>query len=398
MSPKFTVLALVAMLSLLSSLAGHAQAREGAPIMPLAHKALLLDVAAAGERVLVAGEHGIILYSDDDGDHWQQAMVPTHHMLTGIHFVDRQKGWAVGHDGLILVSDDGGENWRIQRDGLAIQHQTNLETREAAHRRVEELQQRLATADGASDDASDGASDDASKEQLEVDLDDARIELEDADLTLEEPVFTSPLMDVWFQDANVGWAVGAFNTLVATRDGGQHWVNSDSVLNNPDQFHLNTVTGDGHGRVFIAGEGGVMFRSLDSGHSWESLEPFYDGSWFGAVYDARHDTLLVFGLRGHLYRSTDFGGTWEPTGAGNSNTLAGGNSSAEGGIVLAGGDGTVLLSADGGQTFRQDSLQDHLSLSSGLSRNGKLILVGQGGVKSGVKSEGKSGADGTDHE
>jgi photosystem II stability/assembly factor-like uncharacterized protein len=382
MSPKFPVLALVAMLSLLSSLAGHAQAREGAPIMPLAHKALLLDVAAAGDRVLVAGEHGIILYSDDDGDHWQQAMVPTHHMLTGIHFVDRQKGWAVGHDGLILVSDDGGENWRIQRDGLAIQHQTNLETREAAHRRVEELQQRLATAD------------EASKEQLEVDLDDARIELEDADLTLEEPVFTSPLMDVWFQDANLGWAVGAFNTLVATRDGGQHWVNSDSVLNNPDQFHLNTVTGDGHGRVFVAGEGGVMFRSLDSGHSWESLEPFYDGSWFGAVYDARHDTLLVFGLRGHLYRSTDFGGTWEPTGAGNSNTLAGGNASADGGIVLAGGDGTVLLSADGGKTFRQDSLQDHLNLSSGLNRNGKLILVGQGGVK----SEGKSGADGTDHE
>lgn len=382
MSPKFPVLALVAMLSLLSSLAGYAQAREGAPIMPLAHKALLLDIAAAGERVVVAGEHGIILYSDDDGDHWQQAVVPTYHMLTGIHFVDRKKGWAVGHDGLILASDDGGENWRIQRDGLAIQHQTNLETREAAHRRVEELQQRLATAD------------EASKEQLEVDLDDARIELEDADVTLDEPVFTSPLMDVWFQDANVGWAVGAFNTLVVTRDGGQHWVNSDSVLDNPDQLHLNTVTGDGNGRVFVAGEGGIMFRSLDGGLSWESLEPFYDGSWFGAVYDTLHDTLLVFGLRGHLYRSTDFGGTWEPTGADNSNTLAGGNASVEGGIVLAGADGTVLLSADGGKTFRRNSLQDHLNLSSGLSRNGKLILVGQGGVKSGEKS----GADATDHE
>lgn len=386
MSPKYPAFALSVMLCLLCSFAADIHARETAAIMPLAHKALLLDIAAAGERVVVAGEHGIILYSDDDGGHWQQAVVPTNHMLTGIHFVDRQKGWAVGHDGLILVSDDGGENWRIQRDGLVIQHQANLETREAAHRRVEELQQRLATAGEASDEAS--------KEQLEVDLDDARIELEDADLTLEEPVFTSPLMDVWFQDANLGWAVGAFATLVTTSDGGQHWVNRDSVLNNPDQFHLNTVTGDGNGRVFVAGEGGVMFRSLDSGQSWESLAPFYDGSWFGAVYDARHDTLLVFGLRGHLYRSTDFGSTWEPVDADNSNTLAGGNVSAEGDIVLAGGDGTVLLSADGGRTFTKRSLQDHLNLSSGLNRNGKLILVGQGGVK----SEGNSGADGTDHE
>lgn len=382
MSRKYPMVALTAMLHLLASLAGHVHAQETAPIMPQAHKALLLDISAAGERVVVAGEHGIVLYSDDSGGRWQQAVVPTSRMLTGIHFVDSYKGWAVGHDGLILVSDDGGENWRAQRDGLAIQHQTNLELREAAHRDVEEVQQRLATADA------------ASTEQLEIDLEDARIELEDADLTLEEAVFTSPLMDVWFQDANVGWAVGAFATLVVTRDGGQHWVNSDSVLDNPDQFHLNTVTGDGKGRVFIAGEGGVMFRSLDSGQSWEVLEPIYDGSWFGAVYDAQHDALLVFGLRGNLYRSTNFGSTWEPVATDNTNTLAGGNSSAGGGIVLAGGDGTVLLSADGGQTFRKDSLQDHLTLSSGLNRNGKLILVGQGGVKSGVKS----GVNGIDHE
>ncbi len=59
----------------------------------------------------------------------------------------RRRGWAVGHDGLILVSDDGGENWRIQRDGLAVQHQTNLELRETAHRQFEELEQRLELAE-----------------------------------------------------------------------------------------------------------------------------------------------------------------------------------------------------------------------------------------------------------
>ncbi len=364
---------LLVLLSLLSALTAQVEAQEAAPIMPLASKALLLDISPAGKRLVAAGEHGIVLYSDDNGSHWQQAVVPTTRMLTGIHFVDGRHGWAVGHDGLILASDDGGENWRIQRDGLAVQHQTSLEVRETAHRRVEELEQRLATAG------------EEAKEQLEIDLEDARTDLEDADLTLKEAVFTSPFMDVWFQDANRGWAAGAFGTLVATEDGGQHWVNQDSKLDNPDQFHLNAITGDGKGRVFIAGEGGVMFRSMDSGRSWESLQPFYDGSWFGAVYNAQHDTLLVFGLRGNLYRSTDFGTRWEPVLADNSNTLAGGNSSAEGGIVLAGGDGTVLLSTDGGQTFQKNVMKDHLSLSSGIGRDRKCDIGRTG------RSQGRQG-------
>lgn len=378
MSPRNPVATLLVAMSLLYTLTAHVAAQETAPVMPMASKSLLLDIAPAGERLVAAGEHGVVLYSDDNGGHWQQATVPTTRMLTGIHFVDDRLGWAVGHDGLILVSDDSGANWRIQRDGLAVQHQTNLELRETAHRRVEELQQRLETAD------------EAAQVPLEVDLEEAHMDLEDADLTLDEAVFTSPFMDVWFQDANRGWAAGAFGALIATEDGGQHWVNQQTKLDNPDEFHLNAITGDGKGRVFIVGEGGVMFRSMDSGRSWESLQPFYEGSWFGAVYNAQHDSLLIFGLRGNLYRSTDFGISWEPVLADNNNTLAGGNSSAEDGIVLVGGDGTILRSTDGGQTFQKNIMKDRLSLSSGIGRDGKLIVVGQGGVK--------IGEDGFDHE
>ena len=81
--------------------------QDNAPIMPLAPQALLLDITTAGQRLVVAGEHGIILYSDDNADSWQQASVPTTQMLTGVYFVDDRLGWAVGHDGLILVSEDG---------------------------------------------------------------------------------------------------------------------------------------------------------------------------------------------------------------------------------------------------------------------------------------------------
>ncbi len=347
----------------------QALSQDIAPMMPLAPQALLLDVTAAGERLVAAGEHGIVLYSDDDGDSWQQGSVPTTQMLTGVCFVDDLLGWAVGHDGLILVSEDGALTWRIQRDGLSVQHQANLERRETAHRAMRRLEKALATASA------------EERPELASALEDAQLDLEDAELTLSEPVFTSPLLDVWFQDADRGWAVGAFGTFVATTDGGEHWVNQQRQLENPFEYHLNTVTGDGRGRVFIAGEGGVMYRSLDGGGSWESLEPFYEGSWFGADYNAGHDALLLFGLRGNIHRSTDFGSTWEAIANASHITIAGGTSSAGGDVVLAGGVGTVLTSDDGGQTFRRTQLPDGLGLSAGISRGDRLVLVGQGGIK-----------------
>lgn len=356
-------------LPLLAAVSGLVAATEFAPIQPLASRSLLLDISAAGSRAVVAGARGHILYSDDGGNNWLQARVPTTQMLTGIHFIDGQLGWAVGHDGIIVVSDDGGENWRVQRDGIAAQQQTNLQLREQAHQQIKALEQAMVSAN------------EVEMPELEIQLEDAVMDLEDADLALEEAVFTSPLMDVWFQDAQRGWAVGAFGSLQATTDGGQHWSSQAALLNNPDEFHLNTITGDSKGRVFIAGEGGVMYRSLDSGQTWETLEPFYEGSWFGTVYSAQHDALLVFGLRGNLYLSHDFGSSWQVVPGDNTITLAGGSASADGTIVLVGAVGTLLQSSDGGRSFDSSKMPDRLSLSSAIKSDSGLILVGQGGIK-----------------
>lgn len=369
MRPPFQCQRFLAALALSVVLAGTVAATEYAAVMPRAAQTLLLDITAAGDRAVVAGARGHILYSDDNGSSWQQARVPTTQMLTGVHFVDSKHGWAVGHDGIIVVSDDGGANWRIQRDGIAVQQQTNVELREEAYQQTRALEQAISSAD------------EANLAALQLQLDDAVMDLEDADLALEEAVFTSPLMDVWFQDQQRGWAVGAFGTLLATTDGGQRWISQSGLVDNTDEFHLNTVTGDTAGRVFIAGEGGVMYRSLDSGKTWESLEPVYEGSWFGVVYSEPHNALLVFGLRGNLYRSTDFGSSWHSVAGDNTISLAGGNAASDGAVVLVGGVGTVLQSRDGGLSFHGSKLPDRLSLSSAIPRGGRLILVGQGGIK-----------------
>jgi photosystem II stability/assembly factor-like uncharacterized protein len=348
-------------------------APQYAPIMPLAPRSLLLDIAAAGQRMVAVGERGHILYSDDNGSSWLQSRVPTTQMLTAVYFVDSQHGWAVGHDGLILVSDDAAASWRIQHNGLAAQQQANLEAREYHHTELKRLQQAIQL--------TSPAGDPSVLAQLKLQLEDALMKLEDAELALEEAVFTSPLMDIWFQDQHRGWAVGAFGTLLATRNGGQSWTSQSQRIDNPDEFHLNAITGDGEDRVFIAGEAGVMYRSLDSGDSWQSLEPFYEGSWFGAVYSPDDAALLVYGLRGNLFRSVNFGTDWQAVGLDNEMTLSGGSVSDDGDIILVGASGTIMRSSDGGISFRHSKLPDRLSLSSGLIVDSQLVVVGQGGIK-----------------
>ena len=78
-------------------------------------KALILDVAEIGSRLVAVGEFGHIIYSDDRGETWVQARdVPTRNTITDITFTDDKVGFAVGHDATILKTEDGGESWMLK--------------------------------------------------------------------------------------------------------------------------------------------------------------------------------------------------------------------------------------------------------------------------------------------
>ena len=81
-------------------------------ILPLAEKSLLLDGQVIGDRIIVVGERGHILISEDHGVSWQQQEVPTRANLTSVFFVDPANGWAAGHDSVILQTSDGGRHWQ----------------------------------------------------------------------------------------------------------------------------------------------------------------------------------------------------------------------------------------------------------------------------------------------
>lgn len=330
----------------------------------LADENLLLDVAAAGQRLVAVGERGHIIVSDDQGKSWRQVSVPVAVLLTAVSFADDQHGWAVGHGGVVLHTKDGGETWVKQFDGN-IANQMIIKQAETY---VEELEEELANAD--EEDALDA----------EYALEDAQFALEDAQIDAEVGA-SKPLLDVLFWSRTEGVVVGAYGFIFKTEDGGSTWRNLGSNMDNADRFHLNAVTQIKGGTLLAAGEAGVLFRSTDLGESWESIDSPYDGSFFGVSATGEEGTALAFGLRGNLFRTTDDGVSWEELDSNTESTLMGASFDGDNGITIVGNSGSVLRSRDGGMTFNETIRENRLGNVSVIHiSEDKLVMVGESGV------------------
>jgi photosystem II stability/assembly factor-like uncharacterized protein len=324
---------------------------------------LLLDAVTDGKRVLVAGEQGHILYSDDDGSAWTHAQVPMSLAITAVAYAGAHNAWAAAHDGVLLRSTDYGQTWQTNLTGVDIAQLSA----DAASAEVARLEAELDTADP------------DALEDLEWALDDALFALEDATAAIDEGV-TTPLLDVWFRDERHGYALGAYGVLLQTYDGGSTWTLISNRLDNPDNYHLYGIAHSRAGTLIVAGEAGTLLRSHDQGKTWERLDSAYEGSFFGAI--AAHDgSLLVYGLRGNVFRSTDNGDTWTPVVTNDQRTLLGSMLQADGTIVLVGSTGAVLTSSDNGASFEAVPTSGN-QVYSGVTEtaDGKLMLVGFGGL------------------
>ena len=347
-------------------LAAHG-AESYAPLSPKAISSTLIDIVSAGSRVVAVGERGHVLYSEDHGESWQQGKMPFTRMLTGLSFPDSKLGWTVGHQSMIFHTSDGGETWQRQLDGFKFQQRANrdnlIRTREAYEALAAELE----------------ANPDDSRA---LELEDALFAFEDAEMLLEEPLVPTNLHDVWFLDENLGWAVGAFGRLVETRDGGSTWVDKSHLVTTLDGFHLNAVTGNRDGQVFLAGEGGILFRSMDAGQTWEQLDAGYYDTFFGIVFNPVNNSLAAFGIGSALYQSTDLGMTWEALNSPIEATFSGGAVTRAGQTILVGPAGAILVvdGADGSiQAHPQANRMNHSTvLPIGTT---ELIVVGTGGAR-----------------
>ncbi|MFA5679551.1 MAG: YCF48-related protein [Pseudomonas sp.] len=197
-----------------------------------------------------------------------------------------------------------------------------------------------------------------------------------------------PLMDVWFRDARNGFAAGAYGLLVRTTDGGQTWEDVSFDVDNEDGFHYNAITEVKDTGLFMVGEMGTMYRSADYGDTWETIEEMpYDGSWFGVSGTGEAGGVIAWGLRGNVFRSEDFGDSWQEVTLMSPNngplraTLAGGGLTADGRLIIVGVGGVVAISKDGGRSFDVTVRTDRVSLAAATAlENDRILLVGQRGA------------------
>ncbi len=324
---------------------------------------LLIEIDRRGERFIVGGEQGHILWSDDSGESWTQAEVPVSLAITSVTFADDDHAWATAHDGYLLQSTDGGATWSIKLSGSDI---AGLSVG-AIEAQVEVLRAALEEATP------------ETREDAEWVLDEALFALEEAMLAVDEGM-TAPLLKVWFADDKVGYALGAYNVFLRTDDGGETWQSHADRLDNLDKYHLYSMSRSSAGTLLVAGEAGTMLRSLDGGETWERIESPYPGSFFGTVATS-DGGLLVFGLRGNVFRSSDEGASWAAVDTHDNRTLMCGDVSNDGFVVLAGAAGAVLQSDDGGTTFNVVPTEGNRVYSDVLANaDGSILLVGFGGI------------------
>lgn len=324
-------------------------------------QALVLDFAETTARAVAVGERGHILVSESRTDWRQVADVPTRVNLNAVTAVGDEL-WAVGHDGTILHSADGGLSWVLQRS------------------------------------------------------DPWRPSGDDEEFNPRRGV---PLLDVLMLDRQRGFAIGAYSLLLRTDDGGAHWEEvdvlgsgtparaaaiapesdgtaapgtdgeaddaswtfnqSDLELEEETDPHLNAIARTGDGSIFIVAERGAAFRSRDEGRRWERLQLPYEGSMFGVIgYEGQR--LLAFGMRGNAFESNDLGSNWKKVDTGVELSLMGGAALPEGGAVLVGANGVVLIrpTADAAvtrHTFQTRALETPV-LSGVLVQSASALVVG----------------------
>lgn len=243
--------------------------------------AAMLNATWAQSRLVAVGDHGVVLLSDDHGQHFRQARsVPLSTPLTGVSFVDARQGWAVGHWGAILSTTDGGESWQLQRIATDVDRPLF-----AVH--FFNAQQGVAVGLWSLVLTTDDGGKSWSEQKLDPPPGSKRADLN--------------LMGLFSDGQGTVYATAEHGQLLRSGDRGKTWSYIDTGYSGT--LWSGAVLSDGS--LLVGGQRGTLMRGLSNGQGWQRIPLQSKGSITAiAVSDQQ---VLVAGLDGLMVRGSNGG-------------------------------------------------------------------------------------------
>ncbi len=163
------------------------------------------------------------------------------------------------------------------------------------------------------------------------------------------------LSSIYFVNSQKGFCVGYHGTVLRTEDGGKRWakVAVESAYYLTGVHFVDEKTG------FIVGEFGTLLATSDGGATWKAVR-LGNGKMdviFNDVDFFEGKSGWVVGEFGTVMRTVDGGRTWRQQDIGvGEYMLFGVKVVDKSRVVITGADGLVLLSENGGGSFRKVDL------------------------------------------
>lgn len=242
----------------------------------------------------VVGDNATILHTADGGETWELQTLNTTTSLQGLCFVNANTGWVfgVGGGGVLLKTNDSGATWTAI-DGPLIQPFTSIEF-------VDSSTGWLGGGNGVNF-TQDGG--DNWTEQL----------------SMGTSSYSAPRC-IHFTSPDTGWCYYYYGSVIGpvpsikimkTEDQGNTWVETQSIGGGIEGGWIADISTFGN-NVWVT-QANRLFRSTDSGNTWNSQSFFQDypanGPGFKCVDFVSSQLGWICGEMG-IIKSTDSGSSW----------------------------------------------------------------------------------------
>ena len=222
----------------------------------------------------IAGNHGIILSTENGGETWIRQSVPDgiKGKLRSIFFISASKGWAVGDDATILATSDGGQTWMQQSTPPSVS-----ESLRSIHFNSEN-DGWIVGHNGLILHTTDGGQNWIKKPATGI---------------------STNLEDVYFETKERGFIIGGDGLILNTVNEGADWNNQNSNVNT-DLLAIDFTSG---GLGFVVGDGAAILTQEANGNSWNKQTLPED---FRSSLIASEGRIYVDGLCCDLDRFTSY--------------------------------------------------------------------------------------------